>query len=127
MAVMIGIDPHKGSHTAVAIGPEEEQLGKARVRARPSQAHKLVAWAAAWPERAWAVEGAGGLGYLLAQQLVAAGERVLDVPPKLAARVRLLEAGTRTTTTRTMPGRWRLRRCGPRPRARCSPRTTPWC
>ena len=52
-----------------------------------------MAWAAAWQERTWAVEGAGGLGHLLAQQLVAAGERVLDVPPKLAARVRLLEAG----------------------------------
>ena len=36
------------------------------------------------------MENAGGLGYLLAQQLVAAGERVLDVQPKLAARVRLL-------------------------------------
>ena len=43
----------------------------------------------AWPERAWAVEGAGGLGRMLARQLVAAGERVLDVQPKLAARVRL--------------------------------------
>jgi len=50
-------------------------------------------WAAAWPERTWAVEGAGGLGHLLAQQLVAAGERVLDVQPKLAARVRLLASG----------------------------------
>jgi transposase len=40
-----------------------------------------------------AVEGAGGLGRLLAQQLVVAGERVLDVPPKLASRVRLLQAG----------------------------------
>jgi transposase len=39
------------------------------------------------------VEGAAGLGHLLAQQLVAAGEQVLDVPPKLAARVRLLQAG----------------------------------
>ena len=48
---------------------------------------------AVWPERTWAVEGARGLGHLLAQQLVAAGEPVLDVPPKLAARVRLLEAG----------------------------------
>jgi transposase len=92
-AVMIGIDPHKGSHTAVAISAAEKRLGGKRVRACPSQAKQLVAWAAAWPERAWAVEGAGGLGSLLAQQLVAAGERVLDVPPKLAARVRLLEAG----------------------------------
>src|SRR5260221_390205 len=90
---MIGVDPHKSSHTAVAIGAAEEPLGEVRVRASAAQAGRLVRWAAAWPERTWAVEGAAGLGHLLAQQLVAAGERVLDVPPKLAARVRLLEAG----------------------------------
>jgi transposase len=92
-AVMIGVDPHKGSHTAVVIGPAEEPLGELRVRASAGQAEKLVAWAADWPERTWAVEGAAGLGRLLAQQLVAAGERVLDVQPKLASRVRLLQAG----------------------------------
>ena len=92
-AVMIGVDPHKGSHTAVVIGPAEEPLGELRVRASAAQAGKLIGWAAAWPERTWAVEGAGGLGHLLAQQLVAAGERVLDVQPKLASRVRLLQAG----------------------------------
>src|SRR6516165_7842645 len=91
MAVMIGIDPHKGSHTAVAVGAAEQRLGKIRIRACPAQAGQLVAWAAAWPERTWAVEGAPGLGRLLAQQLVAAGERVVDVQPKLAARVRLLQ------------------------------------
>jgi transposase len=93
MAVMIGIDPHKGSHTAVAVGAAEQPLGKIRIRACPAQAEQLVAWAAAWPERTWAVEGAPGLGRLLGQQLVAAGERVLDVQPKLAARVRLLQTG----------------------------------
>ena len=92
-AVMIGVDPHKGSHTAVAIDAAEEPLGRLRVRASASQAQRLVAWAAAWPERTWAVEGAGGLGHLLAQQLVASGERVLDVQPKLGARVRLLATG----------------------------------
>ena len=92
-AVMIGVDPHKASHTAAAIGPAEEPLGGIQVRAVASQAEQLLAWAAAWPQRAWAVEGAAGLGHLLAQQLVAAGERVLDVPPKLAARVRLLATG----------------------------------
>jgi transposase len=92
-AVMIGVDPHKASHTAVAIGAAEEPLGELRVRASAAQAGRLVAWAAPWPERTWAVEGAGGLGYLLAQQLVAAGERVLDVQPKLGARVRLLATG----------------------------------
>jgi transposase len=92
-AVMIGVDPRKGSHTAVVIGPAEEPLGELRVRASAAQAGKLVEWAGAWPERTWAVEGAGGLGHLLAQQLVAVGELVLDVQPKLASRVRLLQAG----------------------------------
>ena len=92
-AVMIGIDPHKASHTAVAISAAEEPLGQVRVRASASQAGQLVAWAADWPERTWAIEGAGGLGHLLAQQLLAAGERVLDVQPKLGARVRLLATG----------------------------------
>ena len=64
-----------------------------RVRACAAQAERLLAWAKSWPERTWAVEGAAGLGHLLAQQLVAAGERVLDVQPKLAARVRLLATG----------------------------------
>jgi transposase len=87
------VDPHKGSHTAVAIGADEEPLGQVRVRASAAQVQRLLAWAAAWPQRTWAVEGAGGLGHLLARQLVAAGERVLDVPPKLGARVRLLASG----------------------------------
>ncbi len=92
-AVMIGVDPHKASHTAVAISAAEEPLGEVRVRACVAQAERLLAWAAAWPARTWAVEGAGGTGHLLAQQLVAAGERVPDVQPKLGARVRLLAAG----------------------------------
>ena len=61
-----------------------------RVRALAVQARRLLEWAEPWPERSWAVEGAGGLGHLPDWQLVAAGERVLDVRPKLAARVRLL-------------------------------------
>ncbi|MDQ2810689.1 MAG: IS110 family transposase [Actinomycetota bacterium] len=92
-AVMIGIDPHKASHTAVVISAAEEPLGELRVRACAAQAEQLLAWAAAWPERTWAVEGAAGLGHLLAQQLLSAGQRVLDVQPKLGARVRLLAAG----------------------------------
>jgi hypothetical protein len=44
------------------------------------------------------VEGATGVGALLAQQLVAAGECVVDVPPSLSARVRLLDAGRKDKT-----------------------------
>ena len=61
-AVMIGVDPHKGSHTAVAISAAEEPLGEVRVRASAAQAERLLAWAAAWPERTWAVEGAARAG-----------------------------------------------------------------
>jgi transposase len=77
----------------VAIDAAEVPPGTLRVRASSAQAGKLLEWAAEWPERTWAVEGAGGLGHLLAQQLVAAGEQVMDVQPKLGARVRLLSTG----------------------------------
>jgi transposase len=50
-----------------------------------------MAFAAGFEPRCWAIEGATGTGALLAQQLVAAGETVLDVPPALSARVRLLD------------------------------------
>jgi len=91
--VIIGIDPHKGSHTAVALDREEHVLGRLRIKASITQVEQLRRWAASWPERRWAIEGARGLGRLLAQQLVAIGEHVVDVQPKLAARVRLLNTG----------------------------------
>jgi transposase len=91
-AVMIGVDPRKAWHTAVAVGAAEEPLGELRVRACVAQAERLLAWAQAWPQRTWAVEGAGGTGHLLAQQLVSAGERVAMCSPS-SARVRLLAAG----------------------------------
>jgi transposase len=90
MGVVIGVDPHKGSHTGVAIDDHERQLARLQVRSGPRQLEELLGWAAEFGDRTWAVESAGGLGYLLAQQLVGAGERVLDVPPTLASRVRVL-------------------------------------
>ena len=65
VAVMIGAGPHKASHRAVVISAAEEPVGEVRVRASAVQADQLLAWAA-WPERTWAVEGAGGTGHLLA-------------------------------------------------------------
>ena len=93
MTVIIGIDPHKSSHTAVAIGCDEQQLAEIKVRATCQQTTRLLAWAEPLGEHTWAVESAGGLGYLLSQQLVEAGERVLDVPATLASRVRVLGTG----------------------------------
>jgi transposase len=53
----------------------------------------LIRYARQWPDRIWAVEGANGIGRPLAQRLIAAGERVLDVPAKLAARARVSGTG----------------------------------
>jgi transposase len=91
--VLIGVDPHKGSHTAVVVDADEQELGRLTVRADGRQLERMLAFAAPFGERTWAIESAGGLGFLLAQQLVAAGEDVVDVPPTLAARVRLLGSG----------------------------------
>lgn len=95
---VIGVDPHKGSHTAAALDRDERIVGELRVRADRSQHQRLLAWAEEFSPRTWAVEGATGTGALLAQQLVAAGEIVLDVPPTLSARARLLDSGSTDKT-----------------------------
>jgi transposase len=98
--VIIGIDPHKASHTAAALDGAAQPLGDLRVQANKATLAKLLAWAAGWPHRTWAIEGAHGLGRLLAQQLVASGETVVDVPATLAARARLLHTGHGRKTDR---------------------------
>lgn len=90
---MIGIDPHRQSHTAVAIDDDEVVLDEFALRASSVQVERLREWASRFEQREWAVESANGLGYLVAQQLVAAGEVVFDVPPVLASRVRVLGSG----------------------------------
>ena len=93
MPVMIGVDPHKASHTAAALDEHGQLLDRQRVPATPDGYRTLRGWAARWPQRCWAVEGAHGIGRALAQRLVGDGEQVLDVPAKLAARVRVLSVG----------------------------------
>jgi len=98
MTVMIGVDPHKASHHAVAVDDREGELAQVSVRATRTQTQRLLSWAAPFQERTWAIEGADGLGYLLSQQLVAAGEKVIDVPATLAARTRVLGTGQSNKT-----------------------------
>src|SRR6478672_2173790 len=93
MDVMIGIDPHKRSHTATMLDRRQRELRQITVRSGSRQLVELLAWANGARRRTWAVESASGLGYLLAQQLVAAGETVVDVPATLASRARLLSTG----------------------------------
>ena len=89
--IVIAVDPHKSSHTALAVDPAGRELGQLRVEARAHR--RLLRWARPWPERRWAVEGARGLGHGLSQWLLTEGESVVDVPARLVARVRLLSAG----------------------------------
>jgi transposase len=96
MEVMIGVDPHKGSHTATMLDRAERELTRITVRAGRRQVEQLLEWADGYTARTWAVEAVGGMGYLLSQQLVAVGETVLDVPATLASRVRVLGTGQST-------------------------------
>jgi transposase len=95
---IIGIDPHKGSHTAAVIDRDEQLVGELSVTADRRQRERLLTWAAPFAPRVWAVEGATGHGALLAQQLVAWGETVVDVPAALSARARLLDSGRNDKT-----------------------------
>lgn len=96
--IIIGVDPHKASHTAVAIDGTEAELGARQVRASRRQVEQLLGWAEPFESRRWAIESANGLGYLLSQQLVAAGEHVVDVPATLVARTRVLATGRSAKT-----------------------------
>jgi len=95
MVTTIGIDPHKATHTAVAIDETEQVLGELTVPADRYQTPRLMEWASHLDGdgRVWAVEAAGGLGHLLSQQLITHGEQVVDVPAVLASRVRVLGSG----------------------------------
>jgi transposase len=91
--VIIGVDPHKLSATIEVVDDREHRLGEGRFTTDKSGFTAMRAYAKAWPQRVWAVEGANGVGRPLAQRLLEAGEDVVDVPAKLAARARLLDQG----------------------------------
>jgi len=97
--VIIGVDPHKSSHTATALDPlTNTPVASLRLEASLAGYRRLLRWAQQFPERSWAVEGARGLGRHLAQWLVARDETVLDVPSTATARVRELSRGSRRKT-----------------------------
>ena len=79
---------HRGGHRR-----DEDQIASVKVRATSRQVEQLLRWAEPFEKRTWAIESVGGMGYLLAQQLVAQGEEVLDVPATLASRIRVLATG----------------------------------
>jgi transposase len=91
--VIIGVDPHKLSATIEVVNPREKFLGSGRFTTDQAGYTAMRKYVKSWPDRVWAVEGANGAGRPLAQRLLEAGEHVVDVPAKLAARVRLFDTG----------------------------------
>ena len=99
--VVIGMDPHKRSVTIEARDTREILRAKGRFGTDNRQYQAMLKVARQWPERQWAVEGANGIGRPVAQRLLADGERVLDVPAKLAARARVFDTGQGRKTDAT--------------------------
>ena len=99
--VLIAVGPHKGHNTLVVLGSlSRRTLGEAEFANTHAGYREMVRFARRWGQRRWAVEGCHGVGRYLAQRLVAKGEVVLDVPAKLAARVRVFSQGHGRKTDR---------------------------
>lgn len=99
--MIIGVDPHKASVTIEVIDGEGKVAATGRFGTDRGSYRTLLAYARRWPHRVWAVEGAEGAGRPLTQRLLADGERVRDVPAKLAARVRVFDTGQGRKTDQT--------------------------
>jgi len=97
--VIVAVDPHKKSVTIEAIDEQERKLGTGRfgTGTRDYKAMRRHV-RQQWPDHRWAIEGAHGVGRPLAQRLLADGETVVDVPAKLAARVRVFDTGNARKT-----------------------------
>jgi len=92
--MIIGVDPHKSTHTATAVDPQTNRaVASVRIEASPVDYRRLLRWARQFDHRRWAIENAEGLGRHLSSWLLARGEDVVDVPSTATARVRQLSRG----------------------------------
>ena len=99
--VVIGMDPHKRSVTIEVMAGDETVLGGRRFGTDRDGYQALLAYAKQWPQRVWAIEGCQGIGRHVANRLLADGEEVVDVPPKLSARARVFATGQGRKTDAT--------------------------
>ena len=107
--VVVAVDPHKASWTAAAVDGSLQPLATVRVPVSRDGYRALRRFAQCWPHAGWAIEGAAGLGAPLTTLLRTDGIEVIDVPAKLAARVRVLSSGhgRKNDDARRAVGRYR--------------------
>src|SRR5450756_1768800 len=99
--VVIGMDPHKRSVTIEVMAGDEAVLGGGRFATDPDGFTALRQYVRAWPDRVWAIEGCNGIGRHVALRLLADGQDVVDVPPKMSARARVFATGQGRKTDAT--------------------------
>lgn len=83
--VVLGTDAHKKSHTIVAANQAGAEIDSITVAATTEGHLKALRWASQWDERRWAIEDCRHLSRRLETELLAAGESVVRVPPKMMA------------------------------------------
>jgi transposase len=105
--VVIGMGPHKRSATIEVMTGDEAVAGGGRYGTDAAGYAAMLAAVKAWPERIWAIEGCQGIGRHLAHRLLADGGQVVDVPPGLSARIRVLPPGRAARPTPPARTRWR--------------------
>jgi hypothetical protein len=116
--VVIGRDPHQRSATIEAMTGDETILGAGRFDTGRDGHAAMKTYAKHGPHRVWAIEGCQGIGRHIANRLLADGEQVIDVSPKLSARARVLATGQGRKTDATDAHPVALvgtRMAGPRP------------
>ena len=99
--VVIGMDPHKRSATIEVMTAEEAVVGGGRFATDRDGYAAMLRYGKQWPDRVWAIEGCAGIGKHIANRLLADGEDVVDVPPKLSARTRVFATGQGRKTDAT--------------------------
>jgi transposase len=99
--VVVGMDPHKRSVTIEVMAGDEGVLGGGRFATTVEGYRVMRAYVARWPDRVWAIEGCAGIGGHVGTRLLADGEPVVDVPPKLSARARVFATGQGRKTDAT--------------------------
>ena len=82
--VVVGMDPHKRSVTIEVMDAEENVLGGGRFGTELTGYRSMLDYLKRWPDRVWAIEGCSGIGRHIAMRLLADGQEIVDVPPKLA-------------------------------------------